>query len=39
MQNNDILETITNALDCLDNTLIIDLPRWAQRGNHKWKLN
>jgi hypothetical protein len=39
MNQPEILEIIGNALDHLDNTLIIDLPRWAQRGNHRWKLN
>lgn len=42
MQETEILEIISNAIDNLDNTLIVDLPRWAQksfRGYQKWKQN
>lgn len=32
MPQTEILEIIGNAIDRLDNTLIVDLPRWAQKN-------
>lgn len=39
MDNDEILETLSLALDELDSTLLVDLPRWAQKGNQIWKQN
>lgn len=39
MDTENIIEIINQAIDKLDNTLVIDPPRWAQEGDRSWKQN